>query len=143
MITSVLNRAAAAIAGAALTGLLCGLTISAVFASVCIGRTCEDPFGFPIYFGTEGAIGALVLGSIPGLIALSITPARTHPWRALLILVPASALGFGLFAGLMAAAPHLGDSAMTFVLLLFALPSTTGFAAALNIKRIPFWDRAA
>ena len=139
---SLLTRIVASLAGAAFTGVLCGLSISVVTALECIGHTCEDPLGFPVYFSVMGAMLALTLGIIPGFIALSLTRARVRPWRALLVLCPASALGFGLFCAVMAAVPNLWNHIALPVGLLFLLPSASGLLAAFNIDRIPFYRGA-
>lgn len=133
-----LNRAAAAVVGAALTGLASGLGLSVSFAIDCIGRVCEDRFGFPLFYGTWGVLVALLLGLAPGFIALTITPARTHPWRALPILSTASAVGFGLFVAAVFALPHVFENGFAVYLLCFLLPTATGLITAFNIRKIPF-----
>jgi len=94
--------------------------------------TCQY-FAARLLFGTFWtSVLAVVLGMLPGYAALTLTPARIHPWRSLLVLVPGTLLGF------IAWLVWQTYARIPFGLLtLFLLPSITGLIVALNIERLP------
>jgi hypothetical protein len=80
---------------------------------------------------------ALALGALPGFAALTLTPARLHPWRALLILVPATVVGFGIWAVVYPNLPEQTGVQWIWLTTLFSIPTFAGIMVALNINRLP------
>jgi hypothetical protein len=148
-----LNRAAAALAGASIVGCLAG-TIMAVLSELTCGPTC-----YHILFDSRGRhcleygttcghlwtslifmlvftpVYSVVLGTLPGIAALTLTPARKHPWRSLPILVLGTLIGFASWLSVVTRFSI--EYGPTWFLLLFLIPTITGLAAAFNIERIP------
>lgn len=84
---------------------------------------------------TWACVGSLALGTIPGLAALTLTPARKRPWKSLPILIAATTCGFGILL-LLANLFHM-EYGVAKVVPLLVIPSATGLLAALNIERLP------
>ncbi len=148
-----LSRIAAAVIGTLLVGLAAALIMSVVDALTC-GPTCSsiqgDASGHTkclAYSSTCGhfAVGllfdavwtsvfAVALGTLPGIAALTLTPARKHPWRSLFVLVPGTLFGF---VACLVWQTLLGTHSAGGIITLFLFPSVTGLIVALNIERLP------
>ncbi len=72
---------------------------------------------------------------MPGIVAVTLTPARKEPWRALPVLVFGTLLGFAIWLSVVTRFSLQGDVKSLFFLFLF--PTLTGLATALNIDRLP------
>src|ERR1700730_9151750 len=100
-----LNRAAAALVGATIVGVIAAAMMAVVDALTC-GPTCTSIHGdrtgthcleyssscTGLWFTTAFTfvytpVLSITLGTLPGIAALTMTPARKHPWRSLPILV--------------------------------------------------------
>ena len=153
----VLSRAAAALVGAALVGVVAALVIVVVDALTC-GPSCfaaegrgDGPMRCVSSWNSCSTIGprllwfyvintplfSVPLGVLPGFAALTLTPAAKHPWRSLPVLVCATVLGFCLWLPLNKLVPAAFAFPAQGLLTLFIIPSVTGFIAAINIERIP------
>lgn len=84
---------------------------------------------------------SVALGTLPGIVALPLTPAKERPWRSLGVPVPASAAGYIIFYSLVLVAGargfNIGDQYPLFGWLLFIVPTITGLIVAFNIDRLP------
>jgi uncharacterized membrane protein YeaQ/YmgE (transglycosylase-associated protein family) len=147
----ILERLAAALLGAVLVGMLAGAIMSAVDyvtsapdpacasgVSACISgskwSSIRWGIGAALYIG---AIYAIVVGTIPGLVALTLTPARKRPWRSLPILVLASLAGF-LVVFVFNSITHRGIfESVIGTVAFFLVPILTGLLTAWNIERLP------
>jgi|HubBroStandDraft_1064217.scaffolds.fasta_scaffold558675_1 hypothetical protein len=149
----ILVRIAAAVAGAVAVGvvaaiilavveiLTCGPTCTSIAGSgntsrcVAYGSTCGDA-AMQLLFNLIWTPGfALVLGIIPSIVALTITPARKYPWRSLPALVFGTLIGFSICVFL---ASHWdGGSSLGGLVTLIVVPTATGLAMAWNIDRLP------
>jgi cytochrome bd-type quinol oxidase subunit 2 len=79
------------------------------------------------------SVYSVVFGTLPGIVALTLTPAARHPWRSLPILVVATTIGFAIWY----LAVQLGATDTSMFFGLFVLPSAAGLIAAANIDRFP------
>jgi len=149
------SRVTAAVVGALLVGLIAGAILSAIWAFTCgpacystefdahghskclaYTSTCEN--FFDLFSWGLVSITAFVLGTLPGIAALTLTPAKTKPWRSLFVLVPATSVGFAAWL-LLDMRVHFERSSSWWLWLvtLVVLPSSTGLLAAWNIERFP------
>jgi hypothetical protein len=149
----ILNRVAAAVAGALLVGVAAGIILTAAHFITC-GPTCTDvqfngsgPMRCTAYGSTCGVfVGALLfnliwapifsaaLGVVPGFLALTVTPAKTFPWRSLPALVLGTLVGFAIW---LPVAWNLNLGTIGWFATLFLIPSVTGLITAHNIRRLP------
>lgn len=147
-----LSRIAAAVVGAILVGVLADLIASVIQVLTC-GPACVSAFGKgtgpahctayastcrglwePLFFNLPWTvIGAVILGTLPGIVALTQSPAKDRPWRALPALILATIVGVALCLCLASALGRAGVGAVA----LFVIPSATGLLAAWNIRRLP------
>ena len=148
-----MNRIAAAIAGAirrvgagaiqaAVKALSCGPTCTTLKGSgdgvmhcVAYASTCGYFAGDLIFAAIWSTAFAIVLGTLPGLAALTLTPAKRHPWRSLPALVLGTLAGFGIWCCLATLTPTIGEGWGW--LLLLAIPSIAGLSVAYHIERLP------
>lgn len=148
-----LNRVAAAVLGAFLVG--CGATIilAVIGAIACrpecttivgdvhgthceaYASSCGGFWGQVLITLTWACTTSLMLGTLPGIAALTLTPARKHPWTSLPLLVCASVAGFAIWLAVETVF-HLNDG-FTEVFVLFLVPSACGLFAAIQIERLP------
>lgn len=138
-----LERTAAALVGAAAVGIVAAIVMTVVGLATCDAR-CVSAAGSNYTFGVVGElifgfiwspVFAVVLGTLPGLVALTMTPAANHPWRSLPVLVAATSVGFALWLILRTRLNI--DYGLEYLLTLFLIPSITGLVAAWNINRLP------
>lgn len=136
-----LNRVAAAIVGAALIGVAAAFfswTASEVSCRGAVSR-CGDPIMGLVFVLMWTPLFSVVLGTLPGVVALTLTPAKEHPWRSLAALVPASLLGFAIWwytFGFVGSWRHLDDG-LTLYGMMLGFPTLTGLIVAFNINRLP------
>lgn len=150
------NRVAAAVIGALVVGCLAAVISTAVDALTC-GPVCSKIVGDVhgsrciTYESSCVAVtelwaplivalfwtcsGSLILGTLPGIAALTLTPARTRPWKSLPVLIAATMVGFGIWLAI-ANGLHMTYGS-TEVAMLFVIPTVTGLLAAINIERLP------
>jgi len=147
----IVSRVTAAVFGALLVGLVaaaieamvvCGPTCHAVGLdahgrSTCLENwsACGDVVGGLVFDAIVFSAYAIALGTLPGIIALTLTPARIHPWRSLLVLVPATVLGLALWL-LLLYLFHIVDGVAPLILLFF-MPTAAGLIAACAIGKLP------
>ncbi len=120
------------IAAAILTAQWAGTRGPACLAST---STCEDGWGWALFSFLSVVITAIALGTVPGIAALTLTPAKKRPWRSLVVLVPATLVGFAAWL-LLETHFHFGYSGVWWLITLFVLPSSTGLIAAWNVDKI-------
>jgi hypothetical protein len=149
----VLVRIAAAVAGAVAVGvaaaviltvieiLTCGPTCTSIAGAgntsrcVAYGSTCGDATMQLLFNLIWTPIFAVALGTIPGIVALTITPARKYPWRSLPALVFGTVVGFSIYLFL---GSHWGISSnFGSLVALIVIPTATGLVMAWNIDRLP------
>jgi len=146
------NRVAAALIGALLVGCAATMLLATVGALTCHpectkfvsdmhGSGCAAYVSSCAGFATQvmvtlmwACIGSLLLGTVPGIAVLTLTPARNRPWRSLPILIAASTAGYGIWL-IIVDMLHL-EYGLTEVIILLVIPSATGLLAALNIERL-------
>lgn len=150
----ILVRISAAIAGAVAVGvaaaviltvveiLTCGPTCTTIASygntSRCVayGSTCGNDVIMQLLFNMIWApVFALVLGTIPGIVALTITPARKYPWRSLPALVFGTLIGFSIW--LLLGSHWANASTFGGLATLIVIPTATGLVVAWNIDRLP------
>ncbi|HEY3675177.1 MAG TPA: hypothetical protein VGK84_04230 [Candidatus Tumulicola sp.] len=149
-----LNRIIAAASGAVAVGILAALILTVIDLLTC-GQGCSKIFSDPSgtrcltyastcwsFFGTLVFNLAVVpwfsaaLGLLPGILALTITPARTHPWRSLPLLVLGTLIGFVLSVALVVIfIPNRWS--LVSLAMFTVLSSATGLATAYNIRSFP------
>jgi hypothetical protein len=147
-----LNRVAAAIVGAVLVGIVAAVILTIVEALTCgptcteivghdnvsrciaYGSTCGDIRGALLFNLIYAPIFSVVLGVVPGIVALTATPAKKHPWRSLPSLIIGTLSGFLIWLPL---ARNVEWTAIVWLASLFVIPSATGFITAWNIDRLP------
>jgi hypothetical protein len=123
----IVNRAAAALAGAALVGLLAAV-IEGVFNDVTCSPTCiAGSIAFTVCW-------SLAFGTLPGIAALTLTPASKRPWRSLPFLVLGTLAGYMIWSYVVQRFSLQNDPRSP--LFLFLFPTLTGLAAAFNIDRL-------
>lgn len=128
---SIVNRLAAAITGAAIVGLIVGLGAFTATAVSC-AHACpesQDALQQAGIYLLSWAIIAAIFGTIPCFVILAVTRAKARPWRALLALVPAAAIGF--FAVVAFANTFYPNATLNLAWLgaTIVLPSLAGYAA--------------
>jgi hypothetical protein len=135
-----LNRAAATLVGAVAIGCVAAAIIFAASDLTC-GQPCASApvYGTETlpYHGSEIAVVimcAVALGLVPGLIALTLTPARNRPWRSLPLLVLGTNVGFGMWLWIGYRFPMMPGT-VTALVLLCLIPSATGLMTAFNVDR--------
>jgi hypothetical protein len=137
----VLERLAAALLGAALIGAIAGaiLSVPDYFA----GPEKSDYKAWALAQAVLiyiAAIFGLVLGTIPAFVALTLSPAKKHPWKSLPVLILAALAGLcAVF--LVDFRTHTGLFENAFAALaLFGVPTIAGLLTAWNIDRfrLPF-----
>jgi hypothetical protein len=159
-----LNRCSAALSGAFAVGVLVGAAFG-VFGALTSLPACVATKGdahgheicaqyattfaqlfqyFLVYVSFNvgwAAIFSGVLGVIPGTIALTVTPARKHPWRALVTLVPATVVGFFAALGIGYIVPHANEAGTlqyyVWLSAFIVVPSLAGFLVAINFNKLP------
>lgn len=147
-----LNRVAAALVGAFLVGCAAAVLFAASAAITChpectkiVGdvhgshcvryeSSCAGFWGQVLVTLTWSCIGSVILGTLPGVAALTLTPARKKPWRSLPVLVAATVAGVGVWL-IVANAFHMVYG-ITEIIVLFLIPSATGLFAAVNIEHL-------
>jgi hypothetical protein len=129
----VLNRLAAASAGAAAVGGFAGLMMAAYGELTHPTSPLSSDFWTGLLFLVfVTAFFSVWYGTLPGLVALTLTPAKTEPWRRLRVLVPASLAGFAFWFGIGNVSPREAQFP-----LLILLPTITGLATAFAIGGVP------
>ena len=128
------SRLAAAVSGAFAAGLIAGVILTVVWAATC-GSTCGNFLGGLFVAAIWASMSAIALGTLPGIATLTLTPARKHPWRSLLVLVPATVAGFAIW--LLLQDLFHGTYGTQWLITLFLLPTTAGLIAAWNIEKLP------
>jgi xanthine/uracil/vitamin C permease (AzgA family) len=129
---------AAALTGALAVGLLASLVMLVYGVASCTG-SCDAHRDVRDLLSAFAAVSFLactcsvLLGTLPGIVALTLTPAARQPWRSLPVLVVATTIGFVIWSTLELAAPQYALN----VIGLFVLPSATGLVAAAFIDRLP------
>lgn len=137
-VVGVLSPIAAALTGAVAVGIL-STVVMVVYGVASCTEACEtyrDARNLLSTFAGVSMIAciySLVLGTLPGIIALTLTPAARHPWRSLPVLVVATMAGFAIWWTVELAAPQYAFD----IIGLFVLPSATGLVAAAFIDRLP------
>lgn len=124
------NRLAAAIAGAALLGI-----VISIGANVSVDLTSQPGLGANllggyVYWAIYFAIAAIILGTVPGTLVLCLSRARFHPWRSLPRLLLGMVIGFVVVALPFWLQP--GTNMTTIVT--FIGPTVGGTIAALTIR---------
>ena len=139
------NRASAALVGLVVVAVVVAVIYAPVSLFQC-GRTCTNDLpnaaavGLWLVYATVEGLSwtlptAIVLGIVPATATLTITPAATHPWRALPILLVATLVGVAIcFCLLYIFRMEYGAAEAA---MLLAIPSLTGLLAAWQLKR--FW----
>lgn len=84
-----------------------------------------------------GAVYGLVIGAIPAVAALTLTPAKRHPWRSLPILVLAAVAGLAIVVFVDVATGNGLFENVFAAIALFAVPAVAAFVTAWNIERFP------
>lgn len=133
----IMARVVAAISGAFMVGLLVGVILWVRYAATCgaDGSTCGDFLAGLTFSVTYIPLWAVVIGTLPGIALLTVTPARTRPWRSLLVLVPATAIGFAVWLLLRILSEDSDWAAWWIAMVL--LPAIFGLAAACTIGKLP------
>ncbi len=146
----ILERLAATVVGLVSIGLGSGVIIFVVDAH----RVLESPFvraahgcfaGFDLSnIGSDfailvylGIIYALVIGTFPAFVALTQSPAKTHPWRCLPLLVIGTLAGFSISLILDNVTGQDILNRLVGTIAFFALPTIAGLLTAWNIDRVP------
>lgn len=120
-----LNRMAAALAGATLVGVFAAV-IGLFSEPTCVSACVAGVFGCVVYW-------SLMFGSVPGMLALTLTPASKRPWRSLPFLVLGTLVGFMVWLFVV---PRFSmENDLRSPLILFLFPTLTGLATAFNIDR--------
>jgi hypothetical protein len=125
-----LVRFVAALSCAALIGLAAALLITILDAPGKPWLEIADELLFFVYICL---VLAVVLGTLPAFVALTMTPAKEQPWRSLPILVVAALVGVSVCLAVQWTHPLRGTG---WYALLFALPTATGLTAGCNIRRL-------
>ncbi len=108
----------------------------------CMPKCTSSQFS---YFGWDllstmliAAFYGLILGTLPGIAALTLTPAKMRPWRSLPALVLGTLLGFVIwwYVGALASSKAYASLDMIWAAL-FLIPTATGLIVACNIGRLP------
>jgi hypothetical protein len=122
----IVNRVAAALVGAALVG----------FLAAVIGIFNENECSPGCIVGTIvlTVCWSLAFGTLPGIAALTLTPARQRPWRSLPLLVLGTLVGFMMWFYLVNRFSLDNDPRSP--LFLFLFPTLTGFLTAFNLDRL-------
>jgi hypothetical protein len=131
-----LVRFVAALSCAALIGLTAALLITALDAP---GKPWLQIADELLFFGYICLVLAVVLGTIPAFVALTMTPAKEQPWKSLPILVAAGLIGVAVCLAVQWSHPLPGTG---WYALLFALPTATGLTAGCNIRHLSTLLRA-
>ena|GEM_PF-6963526 len=131
------NRLAAAVVGAALLGLAISTAMNA-YADLTGGPPGPgaDLLGGYISFGIYFAMGAVILGTIPGTLVLCVSRARYHPWRSLPRLLLGAAIGFLIVAVPFLMHPGTGVTLIVTFIVTFIGPSAGGTIASFTIPRL-------
>lgn len=145
------SRLSAAFVGTAAVAILAAVVFLIQNALTC-GPTCTTIVGqgnlshctascsVNSFYDFGGALfwtlpGAVVLGFVPGIVALTLTPVRAHPWRALPMLIAGAMIGFVAWLCL-ATTLHMQYGA-TEIATVFAIPTAAGMLTALFLSRFP------
>jgi hypothetical protein len=152
-----LNRCSAALLGALAVGVITGAawgTFGApIFGPTCIG-TKIDLHGheicaqyattfaqFLLYSSAYVSIMSSTLGMIPCTISLMATPARKHPWRALVALVPATVIGFVVAGAVGYALPRTSEAGTlqyyVWLSTFIVIPTAAAILVAINFNKLP------
>ncbi len=135
-----LNRAAAGITAAAITGVVGALTIviPGMFDPSAILGGFRDVLSGIVLSITYGAWFGTLFGGLPGILVMCLSPARAQPWRSLPIVVIGTVLGFLATLALAYAQPRYNAmSSAPLGFLLYAGPPTIG-----GLMAAWLWGRA-
>jgi hypothetical protein len=154
------SRICAALAGTILVGVAAALILTAFGiltcaptctsiafssngAAACLAKesTCGSFAGALIFYLIWAPIFSMVLGTVPGIIALTLTPAKKHPWRSLPVLVFGTLGGFVIWMVLVLVLNLTHDSIGINYVALFLIPSIAGLVVAGNLERFPMRSR--
>jgi hypothetical protein len=134
----VANRVAAAITGAAMVGAIIGLGAFIETALTCAPQCPEirTPVAQGAIYVAGWAAMGVVFGAIPCLIVLLGTRAKRRPWRSLIALVPAAAIGFFAVLAILNAFHEENRLDFLWVLALFIIvPTGAGFIAGQAVSQ--------
>jgi hypothetical protein len=135
----VLERLAAALLGAVLVGAIAGAILSLPVYIAGPEKSDHNAWGVAAAIYIAATFG-LVLGTIPGFVALTLSPAKKHPWKSLPVLILAALAGLCVVF-LIDFRTHTGLFENAFAALaLFGAPTIAGLLTAWNIDRfrLPF-----
>jgi hypothetical protein len=130
-----LDRVFAAVLGAFAAGILAAVILTAQETLTC-RRECAPFWGQLLFNLIYGPVFSIILGAGPGLVALTLTPAKSRPWRSLPTLVLGAVAGFAIW---MCVPPPFNADRVSSVALLgymVILPSSTLLLTAWNIERL-------
>lgn len=151
----IIARIAAAAAGTIVVGIAAAVILTVVEALTCgptcasmqfngsgAGRcvayssTCSDFANLLLFNIIWAPTICVLLGIIPGAVALTFSPAKQHPWRSLPALVLGTLIGFvtWLLIGMLIKGEV---SSITSLGALLLIPTITGLVTAWNIDRLP------
>lgn len=112
---------------------VCARAAHGCFAGFYLSSIGSD-FAILVYLGI---IYALVIGTFPAFVALTQSPAKTHPWRCLPLLVIGTLVDFSISLILDYVTGQGIFESLVGTIAFFALPTTAGLLMAWNIDRVP------